>query len=93
MMKDINNKKIFIAVIALLCVFVLAMLVWIGILHSKENTLDDELAEKQDELTLILEENDALEALINDENETALMEENAHANDYVYSDERVYILE
>ena len=93
MMKNINSKKIFIAVIALLSVFVLAMLIWIGVLHSKENALDDELAEKQEELTLILEENDALEALINDENETALMEENAHANDYVYSDERVYILE
>ena len=88
-----NNKKLFIAVIALLGIFVVGMLVWIGVLYAKENALDNELAEKQEELTLILEENDALEALINDENETALMEENAHANDYVYSDERVYILE
>ena len=92
-MKNINGKKLLICILVLLGLFVLGMLIWIGVLQSKKNALDDELAKKQEELTLVLEENEALEALIDSENETALMEENAHAHDYVYSDERVYILQ
>lgn len=94
MAENKNRKKIVsIAVLCCIAAFLVGMSIWIGVLSSKEKALDEELGEKQEELTLILEENAALEAIINEENVSVLMQENAHANNYIFSDERVYILE
>lgn len=86
-----GNKKIRIAVISLVAVFVLLMGAWIGSLVSKNIKLNKELGEKQEELAGWQEENAALDALVDEENETALMEEYARKAGYVYPDERVYI--
>lgn len=94
MAENKNRKKIIsIAVLCCIAAFLVGMSIWIGVLSSKEKALDDELGKKQEELTLILEENAALEAIINEENVSVLMQENAHANNYIFADERVYILE
>lgn len=92
MVKTGKRKKrlIFICV---LVVFLLAMSIWIGTLIGKNASLNSELEQKQDELAALQEENAALEALVDEENETALMEEYARKSGYVYSDERVYIEE
>ena len=89
----IYTKRKLVAVLACLLVFSVGMLVWLGVLDSKNKELDKQLAYKQAQLEALTDENAIIEALIDENNETALMEENAHANDYVYSDERVYILE
>lgn len=86
-----GNKKIRIAVISLVAVFVLIMGAWIASLVSKNIKLNKELGEKQAELAGWQEENAALDALVDEENETALMEEYARKAGYVYPDERVYI--
>lgn len=78
-------------VVCVAVVFVLAMSVWIGTLVSKNIKLKKELDEKQGELAAWEEENAALDALVDEENETALMEEYARKSGYVYPDERVYI--
>lgn len=88
-MKKIGNKsKIIIAVAA---VFFLVMAIWIGSLVSKNIRLNRELDDVQGQLDAIEEENAALDALVDEENETALMEEYARKSGYVYPDERVYI--
>ncbi len=91
-MDEKKNKRrkrfVFIFVIAL---FVLIMGIWIGTLISKNIDLNSQLSDKQNELAGWQEENAALDALVNAENETALMEEYARKAGYVYSDERVYI--
>lgn len=86
-----NKKKKRIAVISVVTVFMLVMAVWIGTLINKNIQLQHTLTEKQQALAARQEENTALEALINEENETALMEEYARREGYVYPDERVYI--
>ncbi|MCD7775465.1 MAG: septum formation initiator family protein [Clostridiales bacterium] len=83
-----GRRIVFIAVIS---IFALIMGVWIGTLLSKNAELNSQLSDKQDELVGWQEENAALDALVNEENETALMEEYARKAGYVYSDERVYI--
>lgn len=86
-----SNKKIRIAIVSLVAVFVIAMGAWIGTLVSKNIKLNKELGAKQEELAGWQEENAALDALVAEENETALMEEYARKAGYVYPDERVYI--
>lgn len=89
----IYTKRKIVAVLACLLVFAIGMLVWIGILSSKSKELDEEIADKQAQLEAITEENAILDALIAENNETALMEEYARDEGYVYPDERVYIEE
>ncbi len=86
-----KNKKLI--VICVLAVFLLGMSIWIGVLISQNASLNSELEQKQNELAVLQEENNALEALVDEENETALMEEYARKSGYVYADERVYIEE
>lgn len=83
-----KRKKLVICVVA---VFFLVMSVAIGSLVSKNVNLNRELTRKQNELAGWQEENAALDALVDEENETALMEEYARKSGYVYPDERVYI--
>ena len=90
-MKKQGRKKRRIVVLCVVAVFVLVMGIWIGTLVSKNVSLQKELNEKQAQLTADKEENAALEALVDEENETALMEEYARKSGYVYPDERVYI--
>ena len=92
-MKNSINKKHRLMIIAAILVFVAVMSIWIGILISKNIKLSKELDEKQAALDSIIEENTELEALVDEENETALMEEYARKAGYVYPDERVYINE
>ncbi len=86
-----GNKKIRLVIICAVAVFVVAMGAWIGSLGAKNAKLKKELEAKQDELAAWQEENAALDALVDEENETALMEEYARKAGYVYPDERVYI--
>ena len=86
-----NKKTMRLAVVAAVAVFVLGMGIWIGTLAGKNIKLNKELGKKQDELAGWQEENAALDALVDEENETALMEEYARKAGYVYPDERVYI--
>ncbi len=86
-----NKKTMRLAIVSAVAVFVLVMGIWIGTLVSKNLKLNKELGEKQDELAAWYEENAALDALVDEENETALMEEYARKAGYVYPDERVYI--
>ena len=86
-----NSKKFRLAIISVVAVFVVIMGIWIGTLVGKNMKLSRELVEKQDELAAWQEENAALDALVDEENETALMEEYARKAGYVYPDERVYI--
>jgi cell division protein FtsB len=79
------------AIVSAAAVFVLVMGIWIGTLVGKNVKLNKELSQKQDELAGWQEENAALDALVDEENETALMEEYARKAGYVYPDERVYI--
>ena len=58
---------------------------------TKLDELEKELDEKKDVLVAMQEENTALEALVDEENETALMEKYARKAGYVYPAERVYI--
>ena len=90
-MKKQTNKKKSIAIIAVLAVVVIAMSAWISSLISQNIKLDKELVEREAELAAMQEENTALEALVDEENETALMEKYARKAGYVYPDERVYI--
>lgn len=89
-MKKTDNKKTKL-IVSVAVVFLLVMAVWIGTLVSKNIRLNRELDEKQNELAGWEEENAALDALVDEENETALMEEYARKQGYVYPDERVYI--
>ncbi len=80
---------------ALIAVVVAILIVVVGIatgrLYYKNTVLNRELVEKQQELKAWQDDNDALAALVEEENETALMEEYARKSGYVYPDERVYI--
>lgn len=87
-MKKIGKKS---AVIVVAVLFLLGMSIWIGSLISKNIKLNRELSDVQHQLDVIEEENAALDALVDEENETALMEEYARKSGYVYPDERVYI--
>lgn len=91
MKKNGKSKVKVFAIFAAVMVFALVMTVWIGSLVNKNVKLRRELGEKTDELAAWQEENAALDALVAEENETALMEEYARKSDYVYPDERVYI--
>ena len=88
-MKKTGNKTKLIVGIA--AVFLVAMAIWIGSLVSKNVKLNKELDDVQNLLVEIEEQNAALDALVDEENETALMEEYARKSGYVYPDERVYI--
>lgn len=88
-MKKTGNKTKLIFCVA--AVFLLGMAIWIGTLVSKNVRLNRELDDVQGQLAAIEEENAALDALVDEENETALMEEYARKSGYVYPDERVYI--
>ncbi|MBR5497376.1 MAG: septum formation initiator family protein [Clostridia bacterium] len=88
-MKKTGNKTKLIVGIA--AVFLVAMAIWIGSLVSKNVKLNKELDDVQNQLVEIEEQNAALDALVDEENETALMEEYARKSGYVYPDERVYI--
>lgn len=91
MMKKQSNKKMKIVIISVIAVFAVIMTAWIGTLISDNIKLNKELGEKEGELAAWQEENAALDALVDEENETALMEEYARKSGYVYPDERVYI--
>ena len=90
-MKKQANKKVRIVIISVIAVFAVIMTAWIGTLISDNIKLSKELGEKEKELAGWQEENAALDALVDEENETALMEEYARKSGYVYPDERVYI--
>lgn len=89
-MKKTADKKTKLIALAL-AVFLFVMTAWIGVLYSRKAKLEQELSERQAELAALEEENAALEALVDEENITALMEEYARKSGYVYPDERVYI--
>lgn len=91
MMKKQANKKKRIVILSVIAVFAVIMTAWIGTLISDNIKLSKELGEKENELAAWQEENAALDALVDEENETALMEEYARKSGYVYPDERVYI--
>ena len=93
MAKIKSKKPLYIGIVVALAVYVAVMSVWLGVLSAEKKELEEEYKNSDEALTLIVEENQALEALIGEENETSLMVENAHANDYIVPDERVYILE
>ena len=86
-----GNKKIRLVIICAVAVFAVVMGIWIGSLVSRNAKLNKELEAKEEELAAWQEENAALDALVDEENETALMEEYARKAGYVYPDERVYI--
>ena len=90
-MKKQSNKKMRIVILSVIAVFAVIMTAWIGTLISDNVKLNKELGEKENELAAWQEENAALDALVDEENETALMEEYARKSGYVYPDERVYI--
>lgn len=90
-MKKQSDKKIRIVILSVIAVFAVIMTAWIGTLISDNIRLNKELGEKENELAAWQEENAALDALVDEENETALMEEYARKSGYVYPDERVYI--
>lgn len=90
-MKKQANKKKRIVIISVIAVFAVIMTAWIGTLIGDNIKLSKELGEKEKELAAWQEENAALDALVDEENETALMEEYARKSGYVYPDERVYI--
>ena len=90
-MKKQSDKKIRIVILSAVAVFAVIMTAWIGTLISENIKLNKELGEKENELAAWQEENAALDALVDEENETALMEEYARKSVYVYPDERVYI--
>lgn len=91
MSKSGKNKRKNFIIFAAAAVFTVVIAIWAGFLVHKNIALDRELGEKQNELTALQEENAALNALVDEENETALMEEYARKSGYVYPDERVYI--
>lgn len=88
MKKTGKKTKLIVGIVA---AFLLVMAIWIGTLVSKNIKLNKELDDVQGELAALEEENAALDALVDEENETALMEEYARKSGYVYPDERVYI--
>lgn len=88
MKKNGKKTKLILGVVA---VFLLVMAIWIGTLVSKNIRLNKELEDVQGQLDALEEENAALDALVDEDNETALMEEYARKSGYVYPDERVYI--
>lgn len=90
-MEFLKGKKFRIAIFAAIAVFAVIMAGWIGSLISDNLDLQKELSAKEEELAGWQEENAALAALVDEENETALMEEYARKSGYVYPDERVYI--
>ena len=90
-MKKQTNKKKNIAIIAVIAVVAVVMSAWISTLIGQKIDLDKELAQQEEVLAAMQEENTALEALVDEENETALMEKYARKAGYVYPDERVYI--
>ena len=90
-MKKQTNKKKSIAIIAVIAVVAVFMSAWISTLISRNIKLEKELMEEEAVLAAMQEENTALEALVDEENETALMEKYARKAGYVYPDERVYI--
>ncbi len=89
-MKKPNNRK-FKLILSAVAVFAIVMAVWVGTLINKNIKLKGELSQKQEELAEWEEKNAALDALVDEENITALMEEYARKSGYVYPDERVYI--
>lgn len=90
-MDKLKDKKFRIVIIGAVSVFLVVMAGIIGSLISDNIEMQKELNAKQDELAAWQEENAALDALVDEENETALMEEYARKAGYVYPDERVYI--
>ena len=90
MQKQVSKKKNAV-IISVIAVFAVIMSFWIGNLVSQKIKLEKELDEKKDVLVAMQEENTALEALVDEENETALMEKYARKAGYVYPAERVYI--
>ncbi len=90
-MKKQNNKKSRALILSVIVVFAIVIAAWVGTLINKNIKLNKELQEKEDELAGWQEENAALDALVDSENVTALMEEYARKSGYVYPDERVYI--
>lgn len=90
-MKKQGNRKNRVAILSVVIVFAIIITAWVGTLINKNIQLSKELNEKEAELAAWQEENAALDALVDAENETALMEEYARKSGYVYPDERVYI--
>ena len=90
-MQKQTSKKKNAVIISVIAVFAVIMSFWIGNLVSQKIKLEKELDEKKDVLVAMQEENTALEALVDEENETALMEKYARKAGYVYPAERVYI--
>lgn len=84
-------KTAAIAIGIIVLVFIIFMIVKLASLSIQNNQLKEELSRKEAESMEMDEENAALEALLNDENESVLMQQYAHENGYVYPDEYVYI--
>lgn len=85
-----SSKQVRTLLIAAVCIFVLILAVWVCTLAAKNIKLQKTLDEKRDILAAQQEENTILEALVDEENESALMEKTARDSGYVYPDERVY---
>ncbi len=91
-MKLNDKQKRIIIIFGIVCLaFIIYMVVKIATLDSQNKKLAEELAVKEAESIEMDEKNAALEALLNSENESVLMQQYAHANGYVYPDEYVYI--
>lgn len=84
-------KKVIIGIAIIMLVFIIGMVIKIATLSMENSKLSDELSRKEAESMEMDEKNAALEALLNGENESVLMQQYAHENGYVYPDEYVYI--
>lgn len=84
-------KKVIIGIAIAVLVFSIGMVIKIASLSIENSKLVDELSRKEAESMEMDEKNAALEALLNGENESVLMQQYAHENGYVYPDEYVYI--
>lgn len=90
--KNTDRRKLRnILLLAALCLFVVIMVIRIGVLYNRNSRLADELAAKEAESIEMDEKNAALQALMEAENESVLMEQYAREQGYVYPDEHVYI--
>ena len=91
-LKSKGKLKIAAIVIGIIVLFfIIFMAIKLTSLSIQNKQLVEELSRKEEESMEMDEENAALEALLNDENESVLMQQYAHGNGYVYPDEYVYI--
>ncbi len=93
MAKIKNKKPLYIGIVIAFVLYVVVMSIWLIVLSVEKKELENEYNSADEELTMVIEENKALEDILAEEDDTSFVVENAHENDYVFPDERVYIVE